>query len=251
MSWVATAVVGGAVIGAGATMYSSGKASSAASAQSAASIESTRMQIEFLEKQRGDILEAVNAGLIDLETGYNMAISEMEPMADMEAYNAAMELLRDPNAIMDRPSTQFQYNQGVEALQAALSRTSGGGISGPAMKAATEYGQNYASMALDAELARLSPFAESEIGARTNIANMMKEQGGAMANLRVGGVTGASNITGQMGQVMGTNATNLGNISAANSINQANLMTGFASNVAQTGTDLAMLYAMKPGLFSG
>jgi hypothetical protein len=403
------AMLGAAALGTAANIYSSSRASSAsakaAAAQSAgltrsaeitseAQKESMEMQLKYLRETRADIAKAVDEGLIDLETGYGLAvdsiqagypisveqletgygkaieglhrgsristydletgygeaaeslqekygdtigdletgygeaIEQLQPLTGLEEYNAARQLLRDPNAIMERPSTQFQFGQGVEALQSAYSRTSGGGASGQSMKAAVEYGQNFASMALDAELNRLFPFANTAIEARGNIANLQQGLGTAranvtqnlgtnlanlyqglgtgkagisqnewtnvanllqglgtakagltqdmglnianlyqglgtsQANLRVGGASGSANVTGQMvpsmaqgimtqGQNMGNMAIAQGRVGGANMINQANIQTGLYSNMANTMTDMAHLYAYNPGLFSG
>jgi len=249
------AIVGAAVLGTGAAIYSANKASSAikssTEAQLAAQGNATAMQLQYLREVRADIADAVEKGLIDIETGFNMAIEQFQPLTGLEEYNTARQLLQDPSAIMDRPSTQFQYGQGLEALQAAYSKTSGGGVSGPAMKGAIEYGQNFASAALDAELNRLFPFINSAISARTNIANLYQNTGTAQANLRVGGATGNANIVGQMMPAISQGITQQGNIAAGGTINQANIQTGLYSNLANQGTNMAMLYAMNPSLFSG
>lgn len=255
MSWVAVAIGGAAVVGAGAMVYSSGQTSKTASratnAQTNAQNYATQMQMEFLWQTREDIAEAVEAGLIDLETGFNEAMGQFQPLTGLEEYNAAKQLLQDPSSIMDRPSVQFQYGQGVDALQSAYSRSSGGGVSGAAMKGAMEYGQNFASTALDAELNRLFPFINTAIGARTNIANLQQGLGTAQANLRVGGVTQTAGITGQQMPSIAQGIANQGNIAASGMINQANIQTGLYSNLANMGTNMAMMYATNPGLFSG
>ena len=246
--------LGLAAVGTGASIYSatqSGKAvGQAAAAQAAAQGDATAMQMEYLWQTREDIAEAVEAGLIDLDTGFNMAVEQFEPLTGLKEYNTARQLLRDPSAIMDRPSTQFQYGQGIDALQSAFSRTSGGGVSGPAMKGAVEYGQNFASMALDAELNRLFPFINTAIGARSNVANLYQGLGTSKANLRVGGITRTAGIAGQQIPSIAQGIANQGNIAASGMINQANIRTGLYSNLAGMGTNMAMLYATNPGLFS-
>jgi hypothetical protein len=249
-----TAILTAAAAAAATGIYSSHRASKAArqaaSIQAGSQNQATAMQMEYLWQTREDIAEAVDAGLIDLDTGFNMAIEQFEPLTGLEEYNTARQLLRDPSAIMDRPSTQFQYGQGIDALQSAFSRTSGGGVSGPAMKGAVEYGQNFASMALDAELNRLFPFINTAIGARSNMANLYQGLGTSKANLRVGGVTQTAGIVGQQMPSITQGIANQGNIAASGMINQANIRTGLYSNLAGMGTNMAMLYATNPGLFS-
>lgn len=250
-----TAILAAGALGVGGAAYASKKASSAAEkaaeAQSDALVRSTGLQLQYLRETRADIADAVDKGLIDLKTGFNMAIKELRPLAGMQEYNAARRLLQEPGAIMDRPATQFQFEQGVEALQGAFSRTSGGGVSGPALKAATEYGQNFASLALDAELARLMPFVDIATAARTNIANLYQGRGTSRANLRVGGATGTADVTGQVIPSVASNITAQGNVAASNLINQANITTGLTSGITGNISNLAMLYATNPSLFSG
>ena len=251
---IGTAILGAAALATAGGIYASSRASkaagSAASTQAGAQNYATEMQMEYLWQTRKDIAEAVEAGLIDLDTGFNMAIQQFEPLTGLEEYNAARQLLRDPSAIMDRPSTQFQYGQGIDALQSAFSRTSGGGVSGPAMKGAIEYGQNFASTALDAELNRLFPFINTAVGTRGNIANLYQGLGMSKANLRVGGVTQTAGIAGQQMPSITQGIANQGNIAASGMINKANIQTGLYSNLAGMGTNMAMLYATNPGLFS-
>jgi len=211
--------------------------------QSASAEKSTRMQVdsqnsanailmEYLRETRADIADAVEKGVIDLETGYNLAIKEMGGAGDAIGNYAA--LMMDPNAVMKRPGVQFQYKQGLDALQAAFSKTSGGGLTGKSMKAAMEYGQNFASMALDAELARYGPL----ITAQTNRANLMTGKGTALANLRVGGAAGIAGATGGMTQAVAGGVANLGNIGAAGQVNQANILTNFLNSMNQKGADV-------------
>lgn len=160
--------------------------------------EKYNTQLEMLRETRVDIARAVEQGLIDLDSGVEMAREQLEPLTGMDEYNAARGLLKDPSSIMDRPSVQFQYGQGVDTLKSVASKTSGGGASGLGMASAMEYGQNFASQALDAELARLSPFINTMVGARTNLANVYTGAGTAKSNLRLGGTAQLGALTGQL-----------------------------------------------------
>ena len=250
-----TAILGAAALGVGASLYSSKKAGDAAgqaaAVQGSSANYATDVQMQYLRESRADIAEAVDKGLIDLDTGFNMAIQELQPFAGMEEYNEARNLLNDPNAIMDRPSTQFQYKQGMEAMQGMTSRSSGGGVSGPSMKAAMEYGQNFASQALDTELNRLFPFINMSNTARTNMANMEMNRGTSKANLRVGGASGAGNLTGQAMPSITSNIMAGGNAAATGIMNQSNINTNMMNSIAGQGTNMALLYAMNPGMFGG
>ena len=254
MSWVAAAVVGGAVIGGVASSRAASKQSSAtqaaAATQSDATLQSAEMQLDFLRETRSDIADAVAAGEIDLNAGFNLAIQQLQPYTGTGEYNTARNLLQDPSAIMDRPSTQFQYDQGIEALQAAFSRTSGGGLSGQGVRAAQQFGQNLASTALDAELNRLFPFINSSIQARGNIANFEASRGSALANLRLGGAAGSAQVSGQFVPGIAAGVQQQGNIAANALIQGANVQTGLYSNLANIGTGALNSLATQPQLFS-
>jgi hypothetical protein len=250
----ATAILGGAALGVGGSILAADKQSSAvnsaASSQAQATLASTQMQLDFLRENRADIAEAVEAGLIDLEQGFNLAMQELQPLTGLEEYNQARALLADPSSLADRPSYQFQLEQGTEALQGAFSRGSGGGLSGRGVQAAQEFGQNLASTALDAELNRLFPFINTAVQARSNISQLQASQGSAKANLRLGGATGQANVSGQYAPGIAAGIQSQGNIAANQAILGANVQTGLMSNLANVGTQFMNTAAANPGLFS-
>lgn len=250
-----TALLGGALIGGAAGLYSANKQSEAiedaANTQARSANYAADLQMQYLREVRADIADAVEKGTIDLETGFNAAIGQLEPLTNLTELNIARSLLSDPGSIMDRPSVRFQYGQGLDALTASQSRTSGGGTSGRAMKAATEYGQNFASTALDAELARLYPFINTAVSARTNTSNLLSNKGQALSSLRMGGATGTGNLTtGTISNVAsGINASAAN--SAAAGIAQSNIQANALSEITNNIANMATLYALKPDLFSG
>lgn len=254
MSWLAAAVVGGAVVGGVASTMAAGKQSSAieagAQSQAAATMQSTQMQLDYLRETDENIAAAVEQGLIDLDTGFNMAIQQLQPMTGMEEYNAARGLLQDPSSVMDRPSVQWQYDQGIDAMQSAFSVSSGGGISGQGLAAAQKYGQNLASTALDAELNRLFPFINISNQARSQIAGVEAGRGQMAANLRVGGATKTAQITGQAIPGIAQGIQSQGDIAAAAGINQANVYANNMSNMANLGSGALNYFATNQNLFS-
>lgn len=250
----AAALIGGAALGAGGSMLaakSQGDAvESAAASQSASNIAATQMQLDFLRENRADIAEAVEAGLIDLDQGFNLAISELQPLTSLDELNQARRLLVDPSSLANRPSYQFQYGQGVEALQSAFSRGSGGGLSGRGLMEAQRFGQNLASTALDQELNRLFPFINTAVQARSNIGQLQASRGSSMANLRLGGATGQANVSGQYAPGIAAGMQNQGLIQANQAIQGANVQTGLLSNLVNVGTQFMNTAATNPGLFS-
>ena len=181
-----------------------------------AELEATREQIEFQREQLGimreDLAQAVDAGLIDLQDAYNIAVSEIQPYADRTAYNQALQYLKSPQDVMSLPGVQFQYEQGQDALANLLSKTTGGGISSDIMRAAQEYGQGFAGTQLDAALNRLMPFVNMGYGASTNLANLATGLGAAQSGLRMSGATGQAGATGQMAPLIAQNIGDIGNI---------------------------------------
>jgi hypothetical protein len=248
------------------------------------------MLLDFLRENRADIAEAVEAGLIDLEQGfnlamreiskgyneainstrrgygtaikdvnqgyneaikssdrgYNRAIAELNPLTGLQEYNQARGLLEDPSSLAERPSYQFQFDQGIEAMQGAFSRGSGGGLSGRGIQSAQEFGQNLASTALDAELNRLFPFINTAVQARANTANLEVGRGTDRANLQTGRATSLSNLEVGRGTGLANlrtgRATSLSNLEVGRGTGLANLRTNRAANLAnmQAGRGSAM-----------
>jgi hypothetical protein len=117
------------------------------------------------------------------------------------------------------------------------------------MKAAMEYGQNYAASALDAELARISNMINVNYGASSNISNLLTNQGISKSNLRMSGATGSGNVTQSVANNLSNIYANMGETSATGIINNANINANLLSSLANQGTNLAMLYAMNPTMF--
>lgn len=188
---------------------------------------------------RADIADAVEKGLLDLDEAYDAVIGSLDGYEPVKAY---VDLLRDPGAIMDRPSVKYFYDRGMEALNARASTASGGGLSGPSLMALQEYGQNYAASALDAELARLDPLMRVQLGAEG-----LKEK---RADLRLAGATGGANVTAAvLPGIVGTGLS-AADAAAYKDVNKANIYANLATQLAGTGTDLMNYFATRPELFS-
>lgn len=243
-----TAILGAALIGAAGSLYSGSQQSKAinkASGQSTSGmLAATEMQLKFLREMRADIAKAVEEGLLDLDEGFNMAIKSLGPKYDAVA--EYINLLKDPSKVMTRPGVQFQYNQGINALQTGYSKVSGGGLSGDIIASAQEYGQNFAAMALDKELARLTPLIQTQM----NRASLYSQEGMAKSNLRVGGTTGTWNLATPMINSAAQGMMAASNTQAQATLGQANTATNTMGSITGTISDLASLYALRPDLFS-
>lgn len=118
--------------------------------------------------------------------------------------------------VMSDPGYQFGMNQGQQALQRQFAAR-GGRVSGAAMKAATEYGQNYATTGFNAAYQR-----------RQDRLNRLA----ALAGI---GQT-ATQASGQAGMAAGANAANLissqGDATAASRMAQGNIWGNAIGDIA-------------------
>lgn len=127
MAWVATAIVGSAVIGAGASMYSSSKA---ADAQSAAADKSIAAQQANQAQIRSDFAPYRAAGegaLTELQTRLPFLTSDID----------VTNLLNDPNSTPAK-AYDFTKTQGLKAVQNSAAAR-GLGNSGAALKGASSF----------------------------------------------------------------------------------------------------------------
>lgn len=278
MSWTAVAIAGSAVIGGIATTSAANTAAGASEEAMAAQLQGIRNQAvedrTTLRIIREGLQEALDKGLIDLDTaneaaqaalegGYEAAkevlgpafqgaISQLEPFVGLEEYNLAKRFLADPSLAFDLPGVQFQFEQGEKALENILSKSTGGAISGDIIKAAQEYGQNFASTKLDEALNRLFPFINMSERARTNIANLGVDEAKTIGNLEIGKGTDIANLA----STLGINKANLrstaaggeaaaaqslapktgiatGNVLGQNAINQGNIRTNLINQLSK------------------
>lgn len=225
-----TAIIIGALVAGGAAAYSANEAKK--SSKDAADTMS-ETNIEGMDKQLKAIQEATEKGLMSVEEGYDKAIAILMPEDGFTAIDDYKRLLNDPDAIMDRPSTQYAYGLGNEALQAMMSTSTGGGLSGPGIKAAIEYGQNFAAGMLDLELNRLSPLIQNQ----TNVANLEASKGNSMANIQIGEGSQNANIWNE-----GLNRQS--DIYGADIINQGNITSSMISSLGNTTSDALILSSL-------
>lgn len=208
-----------------------------------ATSRSIAFQREWLSQNRADILEAVDAGLIDLQAGFEGAYAELAPFMGLEAQEEIQRLLSDPGSVMTQPGVQEEFERGIGNLQAAVSTESGGGPSGRGIVAATEYGQNFASAKLDEALGRVEPFADLSQNVRSNVANLYSGLGTSTSNLRSGAVTGMANLTGTAGQNIAGTLASSGQNQASGIINAANATVGGYQNFANLAAQGAALFS--------
>lgn len=214
--------------------------------------ESLAFQKQFLAQNRADLAQAVDAGLIDLETAFQQAQQQLQPFGDIGAFQQAQELLtRGAGPLL--PHEERAFGRGVEALQAGFSRVSGGGVSSRALERAQQFGQDFARSRVTERLNQLLPFVNLGAQGRANLANLSTGFGQQQAQLRLGGAQTAAGVGAQA--VPGIAATfgnigagfgNIGAIQAQGTVAQQNAFAKSLTDIIQQNPNIAQNIA---GLF--
>ncbi len=227
---VATAIIGGAIVGGGASIIAGG---SAAGAQRDAAETAAETQTNALAAQ-GVLNEPYRMGGI---VGQNELLSQLGLVGDPEAegFGALMEPF-DPSGIEMDPGYEFRRDEGTDAV-ARTYAGAGKFLSGAALKGINRYGQNFASN--EYQNAYNNAFNRYQ----TNRANQLNP-------LQFLTTTGQAAAAGQAANV-GNTATNIanlqtgvGNVNAANAINTGNAIGNAASSIG----NYAVYNSMMPGV---
>lgn len=214
MSGVATAVVGGAVIGG---YLSSQAQKSAAQTQANATANAQNQLLETGQKASEVYQPYVGAGTTALSslTGQMPYFTQQFGSQDLNQYTA--------------PGYAFRLQQGQGANRQAAN-LAGGTVSGNALKSLQDYTQNFAS----GEYANAFNQFQSQ---RTNIYNQLSD----IAKIGLTGAQGQANAQLGTGTNIASLTSGLGNAQAASQIAQGNIY----GNVAQTAGNAGALYAMN------
>lgn len=224
MGWVATAIIGSAVIGAGASIAgASAQADATASAsrtQADATKYSTDVQKDMYDQTREDQEPWRLAGIRALETIQNT------PDFEFNAENFMQ---------MKDPSYEWRVDQGVKAMD--KSATARGNLfSGAAAKALTEYGQNMGSQEYQNAYNRARDTYMTNMNTQKSLAGVGQD---------------ATNMVSQAGQNMASGvasttmsgANNQANLAIQGGQNQANMYSNLAQS-ANTGVSNYLMYSM-------
>lgn len=203
---IETAILGASVLGAGAGLYGSSKA---AEAQKAAAAESAAVQREMFNKQVELQEPFRQAGL----TAQNQLLSLLGIGGDTSApgYGRYAKDFSMADYTAD-PGYAFRLSEGLKGLDAQAAAR-GGLISGAALKAATNYGQQAGSQ----------EYANAYNRYQTNRANQLNP----LQSLMGAGQSSANQLTGAagaLGQGVGQAAVASGNAQAGGYLNQANVI---------------------------
>jgi len=266
MSFVATAIVGGAVIAAGATVYATSNASDAAQNAADTQAQSTRdassaqvraqeiasqtqltaqekalaFQQQALDTQRADLAPFRATGLqatqqlgAGTQPGGEFTGDVPFTPPDVPQYTpfGAKEFQQDP-------SYQFRVREGLKALDRTASAR-GNLVSGRSLKEVQRYGQDAASQEYQAAYARHTGDYQNRL------AGYDRGYGQATERFNVG-TTNTTNRFNRLASVAGTGQTataQLANSTQATGTAQANLAQATGTNIAsgqlQLGTNLA------------
>jgi hypothetical protein len=201
---IETAILGSAVLGAGAGLYGSSKA---ASAQENAAAQSAAVQREMFNKQVELQAPFREAGL----TAQNRLLDYLGLSSNVNApeYGSLNQSFGMDQFTAD-PGYAFRLSEGMKGLNAQAAAR-GGMISGGALKAAQNYGQQAGSQEYQNAFNRY----QTERAAKLN----------PLQSLMGAGQSGANTLTsaaGNLGQGLGQAAVAGGNAQAGNYLNQAN-----------------------------
>jgi len=230
---IETAIIGSAVLGAGAGLYGSSKA---ASAQEAAAERSAAAQREAADKSIAAQREMFDIGRADLApyrqggtTAQNQLMTLLGIGGDTTAQGYG-KYARDfgMSDFTTDPGYQFRLEQGMRALNASAA-AKGMGMSGANIKGATEYGQNLGSQEYQ------NAFNRYQTNRAAQLDPLFKLYGGGQA-----AAAGSASQAGALGQNLGQTYTGLGqglgqaavasgNAQASGYINQANAINNALS----------------------
>lgn len=208
---VGVAIIGASAIGAGASIYSAGKA---ADAQRDAANSSINAQMQMYNRMRSDLSPYIEAGtqtLGDLQSQLPYLTSQVKPL--------------DAAGLENLPGYQFTRDQGLRAAQNALTST-GLGRSGAAVKAADRFNTGLAQQTYN---------TQANYVTNLDLANRQNTYNRLMGIVGVGqnAAAGVGNAGVQTGQGVGNAFVGAGNASAAgyNAMGQAvgNAASGAAS----------------------
>lgn len=232
MSWVAAAIAGGSILGAGASLIGANR-------QAQASRDATGLQRDIYNTSRSDLSPYREAGLAALTRLQRLMGIGPEGMGDgtgetgsLSRNFSAADLNADP---VYQSGLQFGLNEGAKGINARALAT-GNYDSGATLKALTRYGNDYGS----------TKGAESYNRFVTNQGNNYSRLSGI-----AGSGQNAANMTGNLGAAYGgqagSNMIGAANAGAAGLIGATNSINSGVSNYLNYDTSNRLLQGLSPG----
>ena len=208
---VATAIIGSAVVGAGASIMG-------AKAQADATKDASAQQMAMYKQTRADLMP------------YNRAGQQANAMLSGQLNSLTKPIVMDEAALRNTPGYQFNLRQGLQSVQNSAAAR-GLGISGAAMKGAAGYATGLAD----------STYQNQFNNANTNQTNAYNRlMGVTQLGENAAAQTGAYGT--QTAQSVGNNTIQGGNATAAGYLGAANSLSNGVNS-------FAMYNALQNGLF--
>jgi|SRR5882724_479468 len=136
MTWVATAVIGGAVIGAGASIYAGGKAASASKSATQSTVGEQQREYDQTRADQAPYRQIGVAALGDINKLYGRTAN-----ADGSLTSGGAP---DMSGFFQSPDYQFNLDQGQQAIDRSAAAR-GGLLSGAAVKSGQRFASGLAS----------------------------------------------------------------------------------------------------------
>ena len=207
MSWIAVAIVGGAALGAGATIYASSQAAGASQAATQAATDAQRQALgtewAIFQQNREDYAPWREVG--------KYGLGKLIPMIEAGPGKFVPE---------EQPGYKFGFKNFIEKPYLSAQSAKGKRLSGETVKGLTKYASDYAETAYNNFLNRyyqtLTPFQ-------------------SLAGLGMTATSGTVNAGTQAGQQIAAGQTQIGNIQAQNALNLGNIYSGAGLGIAGMG----------------
>ena len=236
MSFIAAAIAGAGILGAGASIYG---ASQAANAQENAANQANATQLQMYNQQRKDLAPYTEAGT----EGLNALRSYLGVGGDTSATNYGGYNQRfGMDQFTADPGYAFRLSEGMKGLNANAAAR-GGLISGAALKAATNYGQQAGSQEYTNAFNRFMQQKEAERSGYSDLTRV----GQASA-------AGQAAAAGQYGTAAATNINNAGQAQASGYVGMTNAINqGLGQGISQYQTNslINRLSGAKPNAYAG
>jgi len=237
MTFVASAIATAAVVGAGASIYSSSKAADAQKAGIAASADAQQRMFDEQKALNAPFREggitAQNRLLTVLglrpAEGFGVTVDPNSPDFGKYAGDFGMKDFQAD------PGYGFRLSEGMKGLQNSAA-AKGLLSSGSTLKGITDYGQGMASQ----------EYGNAYNRYQTNRANQLNPLTGILGMGQTA-INNVSNAAGQLGQGLGQAAAATGAANASSYINSGNALT----NALNTGAGTYMNYNMMNRMFPG
>lgn len=223
MAWVATATIGGAIIGG---LITANGSQNAAQTQANASTQNEGNVLAAGRQASQMDLGAINSANAPLQQYVNLGNNATGTLNNMLNGQNNGQMLQ---AMQNMPGYQFQLQQGLEATQNGFA-AQGLGSSGAAMKGAGQYANGLAASNYNSFFNNALSAANLGAGAATTQSQNTGNLTTAASNALVGGTTNAASLglagaaAQASGQIGAANAIGGGIANAGNNYAQYNLM---------------------------